>query len=340
MKKIKTQKEIVRLARILKRKKKKIVTYSGSFDILHLGHIKSLAEAKGQGDVLIVLLNSDKSVRAYKGPLRPIIPQKERAETLAAFECVDYIIIFNELTPKKILSEIKPQVHCNGPDWGKNCVERAVIEENGGKVYVLRKVGGQSTSGLIANILKGYSRSDIKAVFLDRDGTINNYEPPYISKIKDFKFLPGALSALQKLSKTDYKIFIITNQSGIGRGYFKKADLEKLHKWMLNQMKKRTIRLDKVYYCSHKSEDNCSCRKPATGMLEKAMREFNISLSKSWVVGDRETDVRTGKEANTKTIKIGPKIPQKNKIQPDFYAKNLSEAINIIIKASKNNAKK
>lgn len=339
MKKIKTQKEIIRLAKILRQKKKKIVTYSGSFDILHLGHIKSLAEAKEQGDILIVLLNSDKSVRAYKGPLRPIISQRERAETLAAFQCVDYIVIFDELTPKKIISEIKPQVHCNGPDWGKNCIERAVIEENGGKVYVLRKVGGQSTSGLIAKILKGYSKPDIKAVFLDRDGTINNYEPPYISKIKDFKFLPGVLSALQKLSKTDYKIFVITNQSGIGRGYFKKTDLEKLHKWMLGQMKKGAIRLDKVYYCSHNPEDNCFCRKPATGMLGKAVREFGVSLSKSWLVGDREIDVRAGKEANTRTIKIGPKIPKKFKIQPDFYAKNLLEAVNKIISASKNNEK-
>ena len=105
-KKIKTQPVIVKIVRNLKKQGKIIVTFSGSFDILHIGHVKSLEEAKKQGDVLIVFLNSDVSVRGYKGQKRPIIPQESRAEMLAALECVDYVVLFDELNVKKIISKI------------------------------------------------------------------------------------------------------------------------------------------------------------------------------------------------------------------------------------------
>src|SRR3989344_9533026 len=108
----------------LKNKKKKIVTYNGSFDVLHAGHIESIREAKRQGDILIILLNSDKSIKMYKGPLRPINTESDRSKIISALGDVDYVVIFDEINPKKILSEIKPDVHCNGSDWGKNWVER------------------------------------------------------------------------------------------------------------------------------------------------------------------------------------------------------------------------
>ena len=128
-KKLKTQNEIVQIARKLKERGKKVVALSGSFDILHSGHIQSLKEAKTQGDILIVLLNSDKSIKEYKGPARPINPQKERALVLAALEPVDYIVLFNEITPKKILEKIKPNIFCQGGDWGKDCIKRETVEK-------------------------------------------------------------------------------------------------------------------------------------------------------------------------------------------------------------------
>lgn len=330
MNKIKSQKEIIKIAENLKKKNKKIVVLNGSFDILHLGHIKSLEEAKAQGDVLIVLLNSDQSVRTYKGPHRPIIPQEARAQTLAALECVDYVTIFDELTPEKLLGKIKPDLYGQGRDWGENCIERKTVEKNKGKIYLLNWSKGLSTSGLIKKILEVYSLPVVKAVFLDRDGTINLNEPEFVHKIGDFKFIPEALIALQKLSQMDYKIIITTNQSGIGRGYFKKEDLEKLHQWMLKELKKKDIRIDKIYYCPHHPDDNCSCRKPEIGMLLQAVEDFGINLSKSWVVGDDDKDVIMGRRANVKTIKIGERIPKEFKLEPNFYAKNLLEAVKII----------
>mgnify|MGYP001559257438 CR=1 FL=1 len=155
--KIKNQKEIIALVQKLRKEGKKIATYNGSFDILHLGHVKSLQEARKQGDVLIVPLNSDKSIKAYKSPKRPIIPQSQRAQMLAALSCVDYVVIFNETNPIKILDKIKPDIHCNGADYGKNCVEKDIVEKNGGKIHILKWIPNLSTSKIIKKILDVYS---------------------------------------------------------------------------------------------------------------------------------------------------------------------------------------
>lgn len=335
-KKIKTQNEIIRIVRSLKKQDKKIVTYNGSFDVLHFGHIKSLEEAKQQGDVLVVLINSDESIRQYKGPSHPINSQEERAEVLSAIECVDFLVIFDEINPKEILKKIKPDIHCNGSDWGKNCIERNVVEESGGRIHILKWQTGFSTSNLIKKILNVYSKPEAKAIFLDRDGTINiDNKPGYTYKINDFKFLPGVISGLKNLSKKDYKIIIATNQSGISRNYFKDSDLCLLHKWMIKELRKNGARINKIYYCPHGPDDNCFCRKPEPGMFLQAVKDFNINLSKSWFIGDDQRDVLAGRNANIKTIKIGDKMPPGLKLEPNYYAKNLLQAVEIIFKKTK-----
>ena len=329
--KLKSHKEIVQTVQKLKTQGEKIVTLNGSFDILHLGHIRALQEAKHQGDVLIVLLNSDKSIKSYKGPARPINSQKARTEVLSSVECIDYLVLFNGITPKKILAKIKPDIFCQGSDWGKDCIERGVVEKYGGNVYVLKWAGNFSTSTLIRKIIDIHSKPQDGAVFLDRDGTININRPEYLYRIEDFRFAPPAILALQKLSELDYKIIIVTNQSGIGRGYFKVSDVSKLHNWLINELKRNGIRIDRVYYCPHLPRDNCSCRKPKIGMLLKAAKDFNLSLAKSWLIGDDERDIITAREANLKTIKIGEKMNKKLKVEPNYYVENLKEAVEIII---------
>jgi rfaE bifunctional protein nucleotidyltransferase chain/domain len=315
----------------LKKQGKKIVTYNGSFDILHAGHVESIREAKQQGDILIILLNSDKSVKLYKGPTRPINNQEIRAKAILSLDLADYIIVFDEINPKKVLDLIKPDIHCCGSDWGKNCIERKIVEENGGKIYVLKWKKGFSTTDIIKKKFGDQEKSSVKAIFLDRDGTINDNKGGYIYKIKDFEFLPGVIEGLKKLSKTDYFLIVITNQSGIGRGMYSDDDFQKLNKWLLNEVSGEGIRIDKIYHCPHHPDDKCDCRKPEIGLFLKAVRDFGINLSKSWFIGNSDSDVISGREANIKTIKIGDKVNSSLKLEPNYYVKNFEEAVNIIL---------
>ncbi len=330
--KLKSEKQLLEIVKQLKIGGKTIVTYNGSFDLLHAGHARSLAEARSLGDALIVLLNSDKSVASYKSSKRPIVAEGDRAALLASIVAVDYVCFFDDINSKRILNEIKPDIHANGADWGRDCLERGVVEDGGGRVQILKWTAGLSTSKLVEKILKNYKTPLIKAVFIDRDGTINhNGERGYIYKKEDIRFLPGILSALKKLSKTDYKIIIATNQSGIGRGDYSEKDFQKVNKYILAEFKKKGIRVDAVYHCPHHPDDACVCRKPAPGMALRAVKDFDISLNDSWMVGDSDKDVLFGREANMKTIKLGGKMAAEHKIEPKHYAENLREAVNIIL---------
>ena len=148
-KKIKTQKEIVTIAETLRKEGKQVVAVSGAFDLLHIGHVTFLKKAKEQGDVLIVLQNTDASVKRYKGSERPIIPQEERIEVIAALESVDYVVLFDEDTPIRLLNKLKPQLFCNGSDWGKECIEKDVCE-----ISVIPLIEGCSTTNIIQKIHK------------------------------------------------------------------------------------------------------------------------------------------------------------------------------------------
>jgi len=165
------------------------------------------------------------------------------------------------------------------------------------------------------------------AVFLDRDGTIN-YDYGYVHEIKKFKFLPNAINALKKLSKSRYKIIITTNQSGIGRGYFPEADFMRLSKHMVDSLKRQNARIDAIYHCPHAPEEKCACRKPKTAMLFSAKKDFNIALNKSFVIGDKLEDIEMGKKAGCRTILVTS--GNKNH-SADLCARNLSEAAKYIL---------
>lgn len=133
-----------------------VVWTNGCFDLLHVGHVRNLQAARRLGDVLIVGLNSDESIRRIKGPSRPIIPEQERAELLAALSCVDYVVVFNESTPEASLEQLKPDIHCKGEDYappgGKPIPEAAVVESYGGRIAFIPLVRGASTTDLVQRI--------------------------------------------------------------------------------------------------------------------------------------------------------------------------------------------
>ncbi len=153
-KKLKSRKEIKKISASLRKQKKRVSAVSGCFDILHRGHVDFLNKAKTHGDCLVVLLNSDSSVRRYKSLMRPINALCDRADVLSGLQSVDYIVPFEEKTPLNILDMLKPNVFCQGSDWGKNCIERETVEKNGGKIAVIKKVKGFSTTKLLEKIRK------------------------------------------------------------------------------------------------------------------------------------------------------------------------------------------
>lgn len=131
---------------------KTIVTLNGSFDLLHAGHMQIIFEASQAGDILIVALNTDHSIRQYKSPTRPLVPLEYRLQMMAALEFVDYVTWFDETDPRRLLSVIKPDVHVNGAEYGANCIEADTVCSNGGKIHIVQLVPGLSTSALIRKI--------------------------------------------------------------------------------------------------------------------------------------------------------------------------------------------
>ena len=139
----------------LRRKGKKIVFTNGCFDLLHVGHLRYLKQAREEGDILILGLNSDRSVRELKGEARPLFPQDERAELLAALSMVDYVVIFDERTPLDLIKEIRPDILVKGGDWRReDIVGGDEVEASGGRVVVVPEIPGRSTSNLVDEIIR------------------------------------------------------------------------------------------------------------------------------------------------------------------------------------------
>jgi D-beta-D-heptose 7-phosphate kinase/D-beta-D-heptose 1-phosphate adenosyltransferase len=141
----------------LRKKGKKIAFTNGCFDILHVGHVRYLREAKKTADVLVLALNSDSSVRSLKGEKRPLMNEKERAEILAALECIDFVTIFQELTPLELINYLKPDILIKGGDWPEEkVVGREEIKKWGGRVAIIPEVEGKSTTNIVEKIKKLY----------------------------------------------------------------------------------------------------------------------------------------------------------------------------------------
>jgi len=153
MKKLVSRKRIVIIAKKAKKLGRKIAFTNGCFDILHAGHVRYLAKAKKSGDILIVGLNSDSSVKRIKGPARPVNNQGNRAEVIAGLECVDHIVIFNESTPEKLIRAIAPDILVKGGDWkGKKVAGSEFVRKNGGKVIFVPLAKGRSTTAIIGKL--------------------------------------------------------------------------------------------------------------------------------------------------------------------------------------------
>lgn len=174
------------------------------------------------------------------------------------------------------------------------------------------------------------------AVFLDRDGTINR-EVNYLSTPKDLRLLPGVADAIRRLNEADYAVVVVTNQSGVARGYFDEDTLKTIHDQLRARLAKRGAIIDAVYYCPHHVDGNapydiaCDHRKPGKGMLHKAVRELGIRVVGSYVVGDNERDVELAKDTPLRSVLLKPRRATPDETCADLVTTTLTKAVDWIL---------
>ena len=146
------------------------------------------------------------------------------------------------------------------------------------------------------------------AIFFDRDGVLN-VDVGYLYKIEDFQWIDGAIEAIKYFNDKDYYVFVITNQSGVARGYYKEEDINKLHNWMNQELAKYDAHIDEFFYCPHHVKGiikdysfNCECRKPKIGMIKKALDKYDVKLESSLLIGDKDSDIECAENAGIKKI--------------------------------------
>ena len=180
------------------------------------------------------------------------------------------------------------------------------------------------------------------AVFLDRDGTITE-EVGYLNHVSRFRMFPFTAAAIHRLNEAGLPVIVVTNQSGVGRGYFPESFVHTVNEVMAGQLAKSGAKIDAIYYCPHTSAENCNCRKPKTGMLDRAAREHALDLRRSFVVGDRYGDVELARNARARSILVRTGYGEgelawhaaKWPVQPDFVVEDLAQAADWILRLHK-----
>ena len=187
-----------------------------------------------------------------------------------------------------------------------------------------------------------------KVIFLDRDGVINEFpgHGNYVTKVKEFRFVPGALEAIRKLTEQGYMLFVISNQAGVGKGIYSKDKLNRITRFMLKHVNRHKGKIKKIFYCTHRSDVGCDCRKPEIGSIKKALQSLNRNLAhakQAFFIGDTDLDMMAGHNAGCQTIfvlsgKENRRSINRWKVKPDFIARDLREASEIILNTAHENS--
>ena len=285
----------------------------GAFDLLHAGHVDYLEEARGLCDTLIVAVNSDASIRQYKSPLRPITPQEQRLRIVGALRCVDAVTLLDHPRPLPLIERVKPHLYIKGGDYSASKLRSAkALDAWGGKAVVIKVRFDSSTTRTIerAALLALHAAPEKPPaspargiLLLDRDGTIVKsvlflHEPARVEVV------PGVADALARLQAQGLRLAIVTNQQGIGLGYFTTDDFIAVNQAMLKQLAGHGVRISKIYYCPHSLADQCPCRKPGTRMLERALADFGFPPNRAFVVGDSGADYGAASALGVPSLRI------------------------------------
>ncbi|UCG35527.1 MAG: D-glycero-beta-D-manno-heptose 1,7-bisphosphate 7-phosphatase [Candidatus Omnitrophota bacterium] len=177
----------------------------------------------------------------------------------------------------------------------------------------------------------------MKVIFLDRDGVINKYpgDREYIKNVKEFSFIAGSIEGIKKLKEKGFKLFVVSNQAGVAKGIYSKKNLDQIDQKMLRTLKKYSAQIDAVYYCTHREEDDCGCRKPKAGLLHKILSDLNIKPEISFFIGDSFRDMKAAQSFGAKTVLLlsgKEKISNRNswEFEPDYIFDNLLLAAHYI----------
>lgn len=289
--KLKTSNQLAKHLNIERSLGKIIVGTSGSFDLLNIKHIDILTEYRKRGDILVVFLNSDASVKSYKGKNRPVVSEKDRAATLSALEAVDHVVMFDECTPLEIIKKIKPDIYCNyGGDWGDNFIEKDLILSYGGKIYLSKIPKREKTSDVLRKV-RQLKHDDMKAFYFD----INTIMIDNDDKIK---FTKDTTKVLKYASSKGYTL--VCN--------FKNTDAKKI-KEIVKHLKDKKIELLDI----------------------RKTKEGDIATGRSYVFSTDLSDIKIGKMQNSKTVFLGKAPKNTSSYEyPNYQIENLTKIINIL----------
>ncbi|MGA8029335.1 MAG: HAD-IIIA family hydrolase [Bryobacteraceae bacterium] len=285
----------------------------GAFDILHAGHAEYLIRARQYCDRLIVAVNSDSSVRSYKGPLRPLNNEEHRLFVVAALESVSAVTLMPETRPAALIELLKPDIYIKGGDYSDEQLRsKPLVESYGGRVICIPIAFPTSTSDILerAAVIKLHenppqlpARAEPRLVFLDRDGTLIR-DFPFLHDPSRVELMPGVAEGLRTLQDLDFILVLITNQQGIGLGYYTEAEFIDVNRALLRLLGSAGIGISRIYYCPHSQADNCECRKPGSLLIENALRYYGAKPERCYLIGDSSTDCIAGKSAGVPSILI------------------------------------
>ena len=275
--------------------------------MLHRGHVSYLHRAAELGASLLVALNTDASARMLgKGPDRPLNTAEDRAYVLAGLHSVDLVTFFDTRTPVELIHTVRPDIYVKGGDYDMETLEETrVVRSWGGQSVAIPFVDGFSTTALVQRIRQPQAVQSVlrKAAFLDRDGVINK-DKAYVHRWEDFEFVPGAIEGMRRLQAQGFALVIVTNQSGLARGYYTETQYQQLTDALRQELVRQGVQLDGVYHCPHHPQGNvphlaidCDCRKPAPGLVLQAARELGLSLPDSLLIGDKPGDIEAARAA-------------------------------------------
>ena len=281
----------------------------GAFDLFHAGHVQYLQKARALCDRLIVAVNSDASIQRYKSALRPINPLAHRQFVLSALSCVDAVTVLDEERPIGLIERWRPDFYIKGGDYQAEKLRSAqTVAAYGGQTVVIPLQYPTSTSLILDRIRaldahalpeKLHQRPQ-PLVLLDRDGTLI-YNVPYLHEPERVVIKPGVVEGLRQLSAAGYRLVVVTNQQGMGLGYFDMDALIAVNQRVLKEIGSSGVNISRIYFCPHAQGEGCHCRKPLPGMIERACRDFEANPAECVLIGDTEADEEAAAAAGVKS---------------------------------------